>query len=66
MSPLKQAIEQYIATPASSEALRAALFEVIEQCLYAEFEAEDDMTEAKLAQIDVTELAHTMIARANY
>jgi hypothetical protein len=66
MSPLKQAIEAYIATPTEDEARRADLFEAIEQHIYAEFEAEDDMTEDKLAQIDVTEMAHTLIARADY
>lgn len=66
MSTLKQAIEQYLATPADNEAERAVLFEAIEQHIWAEFEAEDDMTPERLAQIDVTNMAHVLIARANY
>ena len=66
MTPLKQAIEAYITIPADDTSRRAELFEAIEQHIYAEFEAEADMTEERLGQIDVTEMAHRMIERADY
>jgi len=65
-SRLKSAVDAYVATPAEDLERRAELFDAIEQWLYAEFEAEPDMTEAKLAQIDVTAMAQAYIDRATY
>jgi hypothetical protein len=63
---LKKAVEAYVATPGTNERRRAELFDAIEQWVYASFEDEEDMTEEKLSQIDVTALAQAYIDRANH
>jgi hypothetical protein len=66
MSSLKAAVEAYLATPVEEDARRTELFDAIEQIIYADFEAEPDMTEEKMAQLDVTALAQAYIERAAY
>ncbi len=66
INPLKSAVDAYVTTPTEDTQRRAELFEAIEQWVWAEFEAEPDITDEALEQIDVAAIAQAYIDRATY